>query len=68
MADTIAEWVQVVRGEYREIPGLTLTKAQVQRLWGLDPITCDAVLGALVDTGFLRRTANGAFARSDGGH
>jgi len=54
-----------VRGEYTEMPGLRLTPAQAQRLWGLDRDACDALLGALVDAKFLYRTRDGAFMRSD---
>ena len=52
-----------VQGEYLEMPGLRLTPAQAQRLWGLDREACDALLGALVDTKFLYRTRDGAFMR-----
>jgi len=54
-----------VRGEYIEMPGLRLTTAQAQRLWGLDRAACDALLGALVDAKFLSKTRDGAFVRSD---
>ena len=54
-----------VQGEYIEMPGLRLTIAQAQRLWGLDRAVCDALLGALVDAKFLLRTRDGAFVRSD---
>jgi hypothetical protein len=54
-----------VQGEYIEMPGLRLTTAQAQRLWGLDRAACDALLGALVDAKFLFRTRDGAFIRSD---
>jgi hypothetical protein len=54
-----------VRGEYIEMPGLRLTSAQAQRLWGLDRASCDALLGALVDARFLFRTRDGAFVRSE---
>jgi hypothetical protein len=54
-----------VQGEYIEMPGLRLTPAQAQRLWGLDRAACDALLGALVDAKFLFRTRDGAFVRSD---
>jgi hypothetical protein len=54
-----------VQGEYIEMPGLRLTTAQAQRLWGLDRGACDALLGALVDAKFLFRTRDGAFVRSD---
>ena len=54
-----------VQGEYIEMPGLRLTPAQAQRLWGLDRVACDALLDALVDAKFLFRTRDGAFVRSD---
>jgi hypothetical protein len=53
--------VQRVRGEYMEMPGLCLTLAQAQRLWGLEPHLCDALLQALVDDRFLGRTDDGMF-------
>jgi hypothetical protein len=62
---TMAEWLQIVRGEYLEIPGLNLTKKQFQRLWNLDPPMCDALLDALVAGRFLRVTPNGCYARGD---
>ena len=54
-----------VQGEYIEMPGLRLTIAQAQRLWGLDRAVCDALLGALVEAKFLFRTRDGAYMRSD---
>lgn len=54
-----------VQGEFLEMPGLRLTAAQAQRLWGLDRAACDTLLGALVDAKFLLRTRDGAFVRSD---
>ena len=63
-----ADWAQIVRGEFVESPGLHVTKPQAQRLWGLDPVRCDALLEALVASGFLRRTPKGSYARADSGH
>jgi hypothetical protein len=60
---TIEETLQRVRGEFREMPGLCLTPAQASRLWGLDAVASQALLDALVDAQFLRRTANGGFTR-----
>lgn len=59
------EVMRRVQGEYIEMPGLRLTTAQAQRLWGLDRTACDTLLGALVDAKFLLRTRDGAFVRSD---
>lgn len=53
-----------IRCEYREMPGLTLTVAQAQRLWALDKPACERILGTLVESGFLRRTGRGAFVRA----
>ncbi len=67
-ADThIADWLRLIRAEYLEIPGLCLTKPQVQRLWGLDPVTSEALLAALVDVKFLRRTGQDTYVRADVG-
>jgi hypothetical protein len=55
-----------VRGEFREMPGLSLTLAQAGRLWSLDVSTCSEVLSILVDAGFLARRPDGAFCRPNG--
>jgi hypothetical protein len=64
---SISEWLQIIKGEFQEIPGLTLTRAQFQRLWGLDAATCDAVLDALIGVRFLKMTNHGAYTRFDQG-
>lgn len=61
----VARWLELIKAEYREMPGLTLNKAQMQRLWGLDPVACDALVEALVAARVLRRTAKGTYARYD---
>lgn len=58
--------LQRIQGEYVEMPGLRLTPAQAQRLWGLDRAVCDELLRALVDAKFLSQTRDGAFIRTDG--
>ena len=60
---TCDEVLRRVRGEFLEMPGLRLTEAQAQRLWGLDRESCAALLSALVDADFLFRTRDGAFMR-----
>ena len=62
----IDEVLQRIQGEFVEMPGLRLTPAQAQRLWGLERDICDALLGALVDAKFLSQTRDGAFVRQDG--
>ena len=53
-----------VRGEFREMPGLSLTLAQARKLWSVDTATCSEVLSLLVDCGFLSLRADGAFCRA----
>ena len=57
------EVLRRVQGEFLEMPGLRLTEAQAQRLWGLEPALCSALLSTLIDTRFLFRTREGAFMR-----
>jgi hypothetical protein len=65
-ADTHAtDWLQLIRAEYLEIPGLRLTKSQVQQMWGLDQVTAEAVLAALVDVKFLRCTNHKAYVLAE---
>ena len=52
-----------IRAEYLEMPGLRLTTAQAQRLWGLDSSACDAILATLHKARFLRRLEDGTFVR-----
>ena len=61
---SVADWRQMVRGEFQEIPGLHLTQRQAQRLWGLDAATCEALLDSLVQEHFLRRTSSDQYARA----
>ena len=50
------------------MPGLCLTIEQAQRLWSLEPRTCEALLNSLIDSRFLRRTDRGLFVlRRPGG-
>ena len=62
----IDDVLQRIQGEFVEMPGLCLTAAQAQRLWGLERDVCDALLAALVDAHFLAQTRDGAFIRLDG--
>ena len=57
------ELVQRVEREYREMPGLSVTAPQAERLWGLDSLTCGFVLMTLIQRGILKRTTSGTFVR-----
>lgn len=59
--------LMMVRAEYREMPGLHLTKPQIKRLCGLDEPVCEALLDILISSNFLKRTLHDAYVRADGG-
>ena len=69
----MAHWSDVddvvlrVRSEYMDMPGMRLTPAQAQRLWGIDAVAMRSVIQTLVETKFLRETPDGAFVRADSG-
>lgn len=50
-----------MRAEYQEMPGLSLTRAQACRLWGLDPATCQRALDQLVSSGVLTTSGQGSY-------
>jgi hypothetical protein len=58
-----AALVERILGEYREMPGLALTLPQARRLWGCDALTCDCVVGMLVQQGRLKWSRDGRLIR-----
>lgn len=50
------------RAEYLDMPGLRLSREQVQRLCGLERTACQSLLDALVKTR-LRCVTDGTYAR-----
>jgi hypothetical protein len=59
------EWVERIRAEYLEMPGLCLTRRQMRRLFVLDAGTCDAAVDELVRSGFLRFRADQTCVRAE---
>jgi hypothetical protein len=58
----VEKWVERVRAEYLEMPGLSLTRPQIRRLWRLNEALCDAVVGTLVASHFLRLRPDHTYA------
>ena len=52
----VERFLEIVQSEYREMPGLQLTKPQMRRFLGVDATTCDLVLERLEREHFLKRT------------
>ena len=64
--DGLTRAARMIRGEYLEMPGLSLTFRQAMRLWHLDAASCRRVLDELVGSGFLTETRHGAYRRLQG--
>ena len=58
-----ARWLELIQAEYREMPGLSLKKPQMQRLWGLDAESCEVLVNALVAAQVLSCTSTGSYVR-----
>jgi hypothetical protein len=52
-----------IRAEYLEMPGMSLTTTQVQRLCGVEAPACISALNTLVHDRFLWLKENGTYAR-----
>jgi hypothetical protein len=52
-----------LRAEFIEMPDLRLTATEAQKLCGVEPSMCQAILDALVDARFLRLRPDGTYAR-----
>ena len=61
--ETIQDVLTRLRAEYKEMPGLSLTAEQVQRLCSIEPTACRTALAALVEAKFLQVTSGGRYVR-----
>jgi hypothetical protein len=59
----ITALVTKIQNDFLDTPSLTLTLSQAQKRFGADEITCEAVLGTLVDAGVPVRTSDEAYVR-----
>ena len=59
------DWLQLIKSEYAEMPGLQLSKRQAQRLWGLDAERLQALLDTLESSHFLKRNGKDLYLRAD---
>jgi len=56
--------VQLVKTEYTEMPGLSLTLRQIERLCRPADAVCVGALDRLVHEGFLLHTGSGTYVRA----
>lgn len=60
-SDAVDVLLRRIRGEFLEMPGMSLTLPQAARLWNLDSRTSKLALHLLVNRGFLTETGGGRF-------
>lgn len=59
----VADIARVIEAEFREMPGMRLTGAQIQRMWNLSGEMCGMVLDQMCRTGQLMRDGTGQYFR-----
>ena len=59
-----AQLIRSILGEFREMPGLSLTIEQASRLWGCEAVTCRGAIEMLVAGGHLRWSRDGRMIRA----
>ena len=59
----LGDLVLRMQDDFLEIPGLTLTLEEAERRFGLDAVTCDAVLATLAQAKVLTRSGDRAYRR-----
>jgi len=62
--NAVRELSSRIEAEYMEMPGLSVTLPQAQRLWTADQHTCQTAFDRLIARGVLKRTVRGRFVRS----
>ena len=62
--NAVRELSSRIEAEYMEMPGLSVTLPQAQRLWTADRRTCQTAFDRLIARGVLKRTVRGRFVRS----
>jgi hypothetical protein len=55
---------QVVKDEFKDLPGMHLTCAQFRRLWSLTQRDCEQILTDLLESGFLTQESGDCYRRS----
>ena len=62
--NAVRELSSQIEAEYMEMPGLSVTLPQAQRLWTADRHTCQTAFDLLVARGVLKMSVKGRFVRA----
>jgi hypothetical protein len=66
-ADSAEKVLNRIWSEYLEMPGLSLTARQAERLWALDEVTCRDLMDILVDRKMIVCRKDGRYLRANAG-
>ena len=58
------EAVELIQTEYAAMPGLSMTRRQVRRVWSLSNDVCQEALTALTRSGFLIETRDSSYVKA----
>ena len=58
-----ADIARVIEAEFRDMPGMRLTDAQIRRMWNLSGEVCEKVLDQMCRAGQLMRDETGRYFR-----
>lgn len=64
MPINLDEAIELIRTEYAEMPGLSMTGRQVRRVWSLSNDVCQEALTALTQAGFLVENRHSSYVRA----
>lgn len=59
----VADIARLIEAEFREMPGMRLTDAQIRRLWNLSREVCEVVLDQMCRAGQLMQDDSGRYFR-----
>lgn len=62
-APNVHDLMTLMQMEFSEMPDLSLTLWQAERLWSAPRETCEQALGQLMRAGFLHQMRDGRFVR-----
>ena len=63
-SEVVRSLARRIEAEYVEMPGLSVTLQQAQRLWAADRDSCQTVFDRLIARGVLKMTTKGRFVRA----
>jgi hypothetical protein len=62
-ASRVDHLIRVIRSDFKEMPGMRLTRVQFRRLWNLGEAECDLIVRDLLGEEYLREGRDGRLCR-----